>query len=311
MNDKLIVDHHFLDIPVIGAQDAQHIARQLEEVGDEASAEQLRGASKPNTGTGDNFGSLLFGSQPKPWQHTSHAYGYLSAGSRQRNRKIEHAGNIQADTSLKNRTIKITLDQLCVAEYPGSGLHHILFDFYAQNQTPKTVEHVHFNAMFHAQEGQQAAIVGHPIFVGLNTGTQGVAFSCFTVNVKNKDDEKFLRFLDSDVFRTGLTLASVAQPAIAPLTEVIHNLTRFVAKRHRNIPVQRFTLGLDFSDVTTRAKLATGSYIVAQVPQSTEHTWSWGDWVYQTRTGQIVSRTDPESAFPHNYIVFGVSRHEI
>lgn len=92
--------------------------------------------------------------------------------------------------------------------YPGKGVHHVLFDFYAQNQlSDKNVEHLHFNATYRAREGERAAILGFPIFIGLNVGSEGVAFKCFTVNVKNEQDEALLDFLNSDVFKAGLKLA--------------------------------------------------------------------------------------------------------
>ena len=121
-----------------------------------------------------------------------------------------------ADASLKNARIKITLDRLRVASYPGGGLHRVLFDFYAQNQVPGGAEDLHFNATFRVREGEHAAVVGFPIFIGLNVGTEGVAFRCYTVNVANEEDERLLGFLESDTFKSGLRLATTAQPAIAP-----------------------------------------------------------------------------------------------
>ena len=102
------------------------------------------------------------------------------------------------------------------ASYPGGGLHRVLFDFYAQHQVPGGAEDLHFNATFRVREGEHAAVVGFPIFIGLNVGTEGVAFRCYTVNVANEEDERLLGFLESDVFKSGLRLATTAQPAIAP-----------------------------------------------------------------------------------------------
>ena len=76
--------------------------------------------------------------------------------------EIRHAGNIDPDVSLKNSRIKVTLDRLRVAAYPGGGVHRVLFDFYAQNQIPGDVEHLHFNVTVRAKEGEQAAIIGYP-----------------------------------------------------------------------------------------------------------------------------------------------------
>jgi hypothetical protein len=83
---------------------------------------------------------------------------------------------------------KITLESRRVAGYPGFGEHNILFDFYAKNQVPKAVEHLHLNAMYRASNGENVGIIGYPIFIGLNVSSEGVDFKCETVNVKNDSD---------------------------------------------------------------------------------------------------------------------------
>ena len=93
----------------------------------------------------------------------------------------------------------------------------MLFDFYARNQEPGAAEVLHFNATYRVREGERAAVRGYPIFVGLGVGIEGVALHFHTVNVKNDADEAFLDFLEGDVFKNGLKLATTAQPAIAPL----------------------------------------------------------------------------------------------
>ena len=171
-----------------------------------------------------------------------------------------------------------------MADYPGGGTHRVLFDFYAQNQVPGSVEHLHFNASCRARQGQHAGVIGYPIFVGLNVGTEGMAFRCYTVNVKNDADEAFLSFLDSDAFKAGLLLASTAQPALAT--------------RHRNVPVQEFHMGLDFSSDPMGARLAEGAYLAVQIPESVQVVWDWSEWVYDPSTGHVVSRTDPSLLIP-------------
>ena len=186
----------------------------------------------------------------------------------------------------------------------------MLFDFSAQNQIPGTPEHLHFNATYRAREGEQVGIIGYPRFVGLSVGTEGLGFECFTVNVKNDADEAFLGFLESDVFKDGLRLALAAQPAIAPLSGMAFGLTRAIAKRNRNVPVQNFSMGLDFGNVPTSARLAVGSYLAVQIPEKLATVWSWDDWEYDPRNGQIVHRDHPTKLIPYNYVAFGVRRYE-
>lgn len=298
----------FDDLPVLGKLPPDEAAIKLREIGENEAAATLETAQNEGVTFGPGW---WWPFQDRAWQHTAHAFGYL-ASARPGNEPlpIQHAGNILADTTLKKDRIKIALDRLRVADYPGGGTHRILFDFYAQNQVPCNVEHLHFNATFRIREGEQAAILGYPIFVGLNVDVEGVAFKCFTVNVKNDADEAFLGFLDSDVFKGGLKLATTIQPAISLFSETALGLTKAIAKRNRNVPVQDFYMGLDFSNIPTGARLAEGSYLAVQIPESFQTIWNWNDWVYNPNNGQVVSRDKPARLIPYNYLIFSVSRYE-
>ena len=309
----------FDDVPVVGKMPPAAAAAKLREVGETDLADALEGSAAETVYEAQVMGdkgtspwravNRLFA--PRPWQHTAHTFGYLApAPPGSDPLPIQQAGNITADESLKGARIKITLDCLRVADYPGWGIHHVLFDFYAQNQVPGGMEHLHFNASYRVHEGEQAAIVGYPIFVGLNTGTEGVSFKCFTVNVSNDDDETMLGFLDSDVFKGGLYLVDAVQPAIAPFSEMAFGLTRAIAARNRNVPVQDFYMGLDYSTIPMRARLAEGSYLAVQIPQKLQTVWDWRDWVYNPHTGQVVEKTNHRKLVPFNYIAFSVTRYE-
>ena len=161
----------FEDRPVLGQLPPEQAAAKLKELGEEQAAQALEETSAPRAaiqskGPGDWWPLI-----DRAWQHTSHTFGHLAPippGSDML--PIQHAGNIPPDLTLKNSRIKITLDRLRVADYPGGSTHRVLFDFYAQNQVPGDVEHLHFNAAYRVREGEQAAILGYPIFVGLNVG---------------------------------------------------------------------------------------------------------------------------------------------
>ncbi len=246
----------------------------------------------------------------RPWQHTSHTLGYLTqvpSNSRQ-DIPIQAASNVSGDLGLKNSQIKITLNALRVASYPGNGTHQILFDFYTQNQLPEVTEHLHFNSIYRVREGQHAAILNYPIFLGLNVGNDGLIFKCLTVNVKNEEDEQAIQFLDSDAFKTGLQLATTVQPAIKPLSEMAMGLTRSIASRRKNVPVQDIQIGLDFTNNPMSARLAEGVYIAVQIPETLKRVWDWRDWIYDASTGQIVNDYSRDQLIPYNYIAFGISR---
>lgn len=299
----------FEDHPVIGHLTPAQAADKLLELGDTKNSALLEAASTSAPSVQD-YGSLksLWPFQDKPWQHTAHAFGFLGPDSISGLLPIKHPGSIVPCAALKNSRVKITLNGLRVAAYPGGGMHRILFDFYARNQVKNTAEDLHFNSTYRVEEGERAAIIGFPIFLGLSVGTEGLTFKCFTVNVKNDQDEAFLSFLESDVFRGGLKLVNTIQPALAPLSQMAFSLTKSIASRNRNVPVQDFYMGLDFGSNPTGARLAEGSYIAVQIPEKLHTVWDWSDWGFKRENGQIVNRTSPNDLIPYNYIIFGVSR---
>lgn len=301
----------FDDVPVLGALAPDKALAKLRELGEEEFAGQVENELRDTLMLVDAFGSIRL-RRERAFQHTGHAFGYIEpkSGGNPKVLPIQHAGSIQADENLKNNRIKITLDRLRITDYPGGGTHLILFDFYARNQVSSQVEDLHFNATYSVREGEHAAVIGYPIFVGLNVGSEGIKFGCFTVNVKNDNDKSLVSFLDSDVFKAGLQLVSTIQPAIAPLSGMALGLTKAIATRRKNVPVQDIRMGLDFSNVLTRAHLAEGSYVAVQIPEKPEAAWDWTEWFYNPKLGQIVSAIDQKRLIPYNYIVFGVSRYE-
>ena len=131
-----------------------------------------------------------------------------------------------------------------------------------------------------------------------------------TVNVLNEDDEKLLQCLNTDAFRTGLQLLTTAQPALVPFSALAVGLTKTLSNRHRNIPVQAIDFGLDFSNIAPRPRLAEGSYIAVQIPQTDQAQWSWQNWVYDPANGQLTSTSQPGQLIPYNYIVISISRYQ-
>ena len=110
----------------------------------------------------------------------------------------------------------------------------------------------------------------------------------------------------SELFRFGVKTPDDS----VPQSREPYNLTRSIAKRNRNVAVQEFHLGLDFSPNAMGARLAEGSYIAVQIPESMQTVWSWEDWVYDPDAGRIVNRIQRDQLIPFNYIVFNVSRYE-
>ena len=72
-----------------------------------------------------------------------------------------------------------------------------------------------------------------------------------------------------------------------------------IAQRNRNAPVQDFYLGLDFTNIAAGARLAEGSYLAAQIPETLHSVWDWDEWVYHPTKGRVVSK-----ALAQNYFIF-------
>jgi hypothetical protein len=307
----------FDDLPVLAGRGPEELAAYLHAVGeaDLGSAVEAvlaappQGAISFSPSAGKAWWWPFPEREPPAWLHAAHVFGHLApAPPGDEPLPIRYAGSIQPDATLRKARINIRLDRLRIKAYPGGGTHRILLDFNAQNQVAERTEDLHFNATFRVPEGEHAGVVGHPIFLGLNVGDEGIAFRCLTVNVKNDEDEAFLGFLESGALQRGLELATTAQPALGPLSQIALGLTKALAQRHRNVPVQEFYLGLDFGNIVTGARLAEGSYVAVQVPEIVGTVWDWSEWEYHRTKGQVVRKNDPTQAIPYNYLIFSVSR---
>lgn len=299
----------------LGKQSPDEIVNKLREIGDDEAATDFEAYEESSRADLES----LFG-PPRAYLNTQHQYGFIprfdpGAG---RFQPIVAASSAPVDLALKNQRINIRLDYLRVYEYPKpliglrDNIHTILFAFEARNQLVDDSEAVAFNQTYRARSKQDVAVQGYPIFIGLGVGSEGVVLSCKTVNVGNSSDEKLVDAINSDSATMGLNLLATAQPALAPFIGVAKGLTTSLALRSKNAGVQDIRLGLDFEVGATGARLAVGSYIVAQVSRANEITWS--DWNFDRETGTIVRANLAEGEdpylLPYNAIVFRISFYE-
>jgi hypothetical protein len=198
----------WIDIPVLAKLPPAQVAEKLRQLGEAGDAERIEQVAL--IAMKEAFSPMSWWPfSDRPWQHVNHAFGFIPhTASSSPPLPIHDAGMIPPDESLKGGRVKITLDALWAAGYPGGGDHNVLFDFYAQSTVPDAAEHLHFSINVRVRNGEFAGIRSRPIFIGLQVGGEGLNFKCFTVNVANTDDEKFLAFLDSNTFRGGLCFAS-------------------------------------------------------------------------------------------------------
>ena len=87
-------------------------------------------------------------------------------------------------------------------------------------------------------------------------------------------------------------------------------LTKSIAGRHKNMPVQDLYMGLDFAKIAFSCSSGRGSYLVVRIPEAAERVWVWDEWVYRPNSSQVVSRGDEAQLIPYNFLVFSVSRYE-
>lgn len=299
----------------LARQTPAEIAQKLREIGDEEAALVYERRMDP---AAETLESRFL--PPRAYLNSQHQYGFIPRfiPGTGRYHPITAASNAPTDPALKNQRINVRLDYLRIYQYPqplinlGANSHTILFTFEARNQIPGGSEAVAFNQTYRARSGQDTAVTGNPIFIGLSVGSDGVVFSCKTVNVANSSDEKLVEAINSEAATLGLNLLTTAQPALAPFVGVARGLGTSLATRRRNTPVQDIALGLDFETGATGARLAVGSYIVVQVERADEITWS--DWRFDTETGTIMRTNLAEGedpyVLPYNAIVFRVSPYE-
>lgn len=294
----------------IADMDPAEMAVKLREMGDEETADEITSAEEATAFEG------LFGQGPrKPYLYRSHQVGYfpLREPGSAAPISISAVGIVDPDPNLLNSRIDIHLDRLYIEEYPGSlfgaGEHHILVNFKASNQLPEaaTPETVAFSQTYVAFDGDEAGVIGYPVFIGINVGDAGASFEIETVNIKNSEDEAVLKMLDSDEFKGGLSLLNTAQPAIAPLTKLATGTTKMLASRSKNVTVQKQYIGLDTTLAAAGAPLVAGNFIMAQVPGPAEINWS--EYQFDPNTGTVMSTANGGQPLRYNYLIFRVTPH--
>ena len=217
------------DLPVIGRLPPDQAAEKLRELGDYDGARELEieAAESP-----PSFVGLpgIRARRQRAYMHTSHITGFLPAsGAGSHDLRLRQPATIDPDLSLKNGRVRLTLTGFRAADYPGRGAHTVLFSFSAQNILPSSGEMAHFSTKYRVAEGEEAAVLGRPLFVGLNVSTEGLFLQAATVNVGNERDEQLLRFLDGEVFKAGLALATTVQPVVGQFSAIAIALTKSIA----------------------------------------------------------------------------------
>ena len=286
------------DVEPIGAEPPNQIADYLEAIGDPTTARLFRAR-------GPGGQSLSLGAA-SAWTASGCKIGYIApaTGSTVEGSEIQPATSLAADSDLVASAIKVTLDQFYVHSFPGLGEHSVLCEFAGRNQCGKEAEDVLFATAFQVVDRQSAGVNASPIFVGLKVDPDGLALKGRIICIRSSTDEWLTKVLQSQAFRSGLTLITQAQPILKPFLSLASQAVGAALDRSRNKLVLKFELGLDFSDNATALKLRHGSYVVVQ---SDDPHWSWKDWMLRQDTNSLTHRTlnVPPVA---NYFILGISK---
>jgi hypothetical protein len=295
----------------LGDMPPAQAAAKLREMGEDEVAEALEAAADDSPEpTAYGLLDSLIPARARLYLTNTHVFGYLPSDQHSADFvPLTAAASTTADESLRDGRVVIRLDRLHAASYPGGGTHEVLFEFTARHHVEEGAQDARFTTTGRVREGESAAIVGYPIFVGLGVGPEGLAFACRTLNVRNDDDLSLLGVLNTGAFKAGLRLASTLQPAVAPLAELVLAVTTTVGKRRANAVVQDFRLGLDFEQTAMGARLREGTYLAVQIPPTLQLAWEWSEWVLDRARGQLVHADDHSVPIPYNFVAVSVSRY--
>jgi hypothetical protein len=288
--------NRFDDTLSIGHLDDDELANYLDGIDDPDAAKALRVLGARGQGLARMRGAA--------YAHTAHVYGFIAEGDPTTDRApIVPAASIEPDTTLVTNRIKVTLDAFRIQEYPGLGLHTVLFDFTGRDQAGGESQDLRFASVLKANDKDNAPVNGAPVFTGLTVPPDGLSFQARTITIRSSGDETILNVLQSAAFKDGLKLLGHIQPALPQLVGLAGGITENLVKRRWNRQVQSFDLGLDFSRSRTSARLRRGSYVVTQVPDVS--LWKWTNWLFDPGSLNIVDASG--TVAPYNTIVFAVT----
>jgi hypothetical protein len=292
--------------PPIGNLSLAVAVKKVREFGDSTTADTIAAAEAAQAS--DTFASPggVIGAIFSRYLKTINVCGFLPAAGGE----LRAVTDVKPDPSLQGKALKVTLDGLHVANYPGFGTHKLLFDFAVQTQVKGRSGIFHYNARFEARDRETVPVRNFPLFYGLKPSLEGITFGFQIVNLSSSFDEGLLDFLKRDEFKTGLNLAASVTPVVGQISEMAASLTRWLSGQSRNTKVHEFRQGLDFEKRPFGGGLASGSYLVIQIPQHTEREWNWNDWVVDSQSTRVVRRDDRKQPLDFNHLAFGLHRME-
>ncbi len=278
------------------------LIEQLKILNEDEVRTQLRGGA-PRVAT-DTFGpgSGLVEWIVYPFRNVTHLVGFFDGAGPLRSAS-EAPDPLQPGVS-----VRMLLDRLHVHRYPGFGPHSILFEATLVWDTgEKDGAKAHFARQLTVGRGA-AAIGGWPLFSEMTVPERGITLAFQTINLSSRLDKALAEALGSKEFDQGLKLVTGSLPAVAQVSSLVRGLIEWSASRSDNCAVQQVDIGLDARKPgAPGARLAEGSYVFLQVPQTMADVWYFDEWEWNSDKNAIVNRDngDPLAA---NHFIVSVSR---
>lgn len=283
---------------------AEKVVGYLREVGEDAMGDEFA-ASQAERSVGTFGAGRIFKSMFNRFIATTSVCGFLPVRGTDR---LVPVSKVTPDPALVGAPLRVTLDSLHVAKYPGRGTHTLLFDFALQSQQPEGKAPIyHYNAKFRAGNGETAPVHDFPLFHGFPAVEQGLTFGFDIINLESSFDRGLLDFLDSDEFKLGLSLLNLS-PVVGQVSQMCAGMARWLAGQSKNAPVQAFRQGLGFATSRLAGGLAEGYYAVAQIPAESQRDWDWNDWAIDPALQCLVRRDSSATVLDFNHFIFGLHR---
>lgn len=291
----------------------KEMKKYLSQIGDKEGAREIKKIIKNDPEKADMKVSETMDTQfNQVWKIKEHAYGFFDVENIKDGKiPIVNALTMDADLSLKGERINIRIGNIYVERYPGvfGGDHEILFEFKAKHspEGSQEDESIQYTQKYTLRNKGGAGKSGLSVMTGLRVPNNGIDFYLNTIYLNNKNEEKFLHFLDSGIFSSGLELISAVNPLVKQVSGYAAGITQYLTDEKKNKVIQEIGVGFDFAGNTEVASLKNGTYVAIQVPR---HIYNWSDWYYDVDSSLIKPYDDSLERLPYNHITFVISKHE-
>lgn len=286
----------------------------LSDIGDKEGVKELKKLLKEDPKNAQKLVSETVDTQfNQVWKIKEHCYGFLDVEN-EKDGKIPliNALTMDADLSLKGEQINIRIGNIYIERYPGilGGDFEVLFEFKAKHAPEDSVEDesIQYTQKYTLRNKGGGGKNGLSVIKGLRVPKNGIDFYLNTIYVSSKNEEKFLKFLESGIFNSGLELIAKVNPVVKQVAGYAAGITHYLTEEKKNKAIQEIGLGFDFAGNSEVASLKNGTYVAVQAHR---HKLNWSEWYYDTNSSLIKPYDKSLDRLPFNHITFVISKHEV